>query len=79
MNIRKEYSPKIYNSTSYRTHIYYVENSLYKKSGNRTSNNTNNVYKNINQHNTEVVDTYKINKHLNLKKTSYNINDNSGA
>ena len=27
-NIRKEYSPKVYNSTSYRTHIDYVENNL---------------------------------------------------
>ena len=33
------------------------------------------MYKNINQHNTEVVNTYKINKHLNLKKAYYNIND----
>ena len=76
LNIRKEYSPKIYNSTSYRTVLDYVENNLYKKYDNRTFNNTSNVYKNINQHNTEVVNTYKINKHLNLKKTYYNINDN---
>ena len=68
LNIRKEYS--------HRTHIDYVENNLYKKSDNRTFNNTNNVSKNINQHNTEVVNTYKVNKHLNLKKTCYNINDN---
>ena len=34
------------------------------------------MYKNINQHNTEVVNTYKINKHLNLKKTYYTINGN---
>jgi len=76
LNIRKEYSPKIYNSTSYRTVLDYVENNLYKRYDNRTFNNTSNVYKNINQHNTEVVNTYKINKHLNLKKTYYNINDN---
>ena len=49
---------------------------MYKKSDNRTFNNTNNIYKNINQNTTEVVNTYKINKHLKLKKTYYNINDN---
>ena len=76
LNIRKEYSPKIYNSTSYRTVLDYVENNLYKRYDNRIFNNTSNVYKNINQHNTEFVNTYKINKHLNLKKTYYNINDN---
>ena len=76
LNIRKEYSPKIYNSTNYRTHIDYVENNSYKKHDNRTFNNTNNIYKNINQNTTEVVNTYKINKHLKLKKTYYDINDN---
>ena len=76
LNIRKEYSPKIYNSTNYRTALDYVENNFYKKYDNRTFNNTNNVYKNIKAFNTEVVNTYKINKHLNLKKTYYNINDN---
>ena len=33
------------------------------------------MYKNINQTTTEVVNTYKINEHLKLKKTCYNIND----
>ena len=68
LNIRKEYSPKI-NSTKYKSQIAYVENNLYKKSDNITFNNTNNIYKNINQNTTEVANTYKVNKHLKLKKT----------
>ena len=68
LNIRKEYSPNIYNITNYRSQIAYVENNLYKKSDNRTFNNTNNIYKNINQNNTEIVNNYKINKRLHLKK-----------
>ena len=76
MNIRKEYSPKIYNSTSYRTHIDYVENNLCNKHDNITSNRTSNTYKGINQNTTEVVNTYTINKHLKLKKAYYNTNDN---
>ena len=43
LNIRKEYSPKIYNSTNYRTQIDYIENNIYKKSDNRTFNSTNNI------------------------------------
>ena len=65
LNARKEHSPTIYNSTNYRTHIDYIENNLYKKSGNRTFNNTNNIYKNIFKKTTEVVNTYKINKQFN--------------
>ena len=76
LNIRKEYSPKIYNSANCRTHTDHVENNLYNKSDSRTFNNTNNTYKDINQNTTEVVNTYKINKHSKLKKTYHNINDN---
>ena len=76
LNIRKERSPKIYNSTNYRTHIDYLENNLYTKSDNRTFNNTTDTYKIINQNTTEVVNTYRVNTHLKLKGTYYNINDN---
>ena len=76
MNIRKGYSPRVYNNTNYKSQIAYVENNLYKKSDNITFNNTNNMYKNINQNTTEVVNTYKVNKRLNLKETYDNINGN---
>ena len=76
LNIRKEYSPTIYNSTNCRTHIGYVENNLYKKSDNITFNSTHSTYKNINQNTADVINTYKISKRLELEKTCYNINDN---
>ena len=75
LNIRKEYSPNVYNSTNYRTHTDYAENDLYNKSNNRAFNNSDDIYKGINQNATEVVNTYKINKHFELKKTYYHIND----
>ena len=40
--------------------IAYVENKLYKRSDNRTFNNTSNIYKHINQYSTDV---FTIRKH----------------
>ena len=37
----------------------YVENNLYKRSDNRTFNNTNNIPKTMNQHTTDVAHGYK--------------------
>ena len=75
LNVRNEYPPKIYKSTNYRTHIDYVGNNSYKKYDNITFN-TNHMYKTIGQNTTEVVNTYRNNKHLKLKKTYYNISGN---
>ena len=62
LNAKKDYSYKTYVSNNYKTHIGYVENNLYKKQDNRTFNNTNNIYKHINQYSTDVFNNYKINK-----------------
>ena len=50
----KDYSHKTYVGNSYKSQIAYVENNLYKRSENRTFNNTNNIYKHINQYSTDV-------------------------
>ena len=44
---------------------------IYKRYDNRTCNNTNNIYKHINQYSTDVFNNYKINKTHNVKKTYY--------
>ena len=49
-----------------------VENNLYKRSDNRTFNNTNNTYKHITQYTTDVFNNNKTNKTHNVKKTYYN-------
>ena len=59
-------------SNNYKSQIAYVENNLYKKQDNRTFNNTNNIYKHINQYSTDINNNYKINKVSNVKKTYYN-------
>ena len=46
----------------------------YKKQDSRTSNNTNNIYKHINQYPTDVFNNYKVYKTHNVKKTCYNSN-----
>ena len=68
----KGYSYKTYVSNNYKSHIGYVENNLYKRSDNRTFNNTDNIYKHTNQYSTDVFNNYKINKTHNEKKTYYN-------
>ena len=67
LNIEKDDSSKNYISNKYKSHIAYVENNLYKRSGNRTFNNTDNISKNRNQYATDVVNDYKTNKVSNLK------------
>ena len=49
-------------SNNYRSQTVYVENNLYKRFDNRTSNNTNNIHKNTNQYSTDVLNSYKTNK-----------------
>ena len=39
----KDYQYKTYIANNYKSHIGYVENNIYKKHDNRTSNNTNNI------------------------------------
>ena len=58
----KDYSYKIYVSSNYKPHIGYVENNIYKRFDNRTFNNTNNIYKHINQYSADAFNNYKINK-----------------
>ena len=72
LNLKKDYSYKTYITNNYKSHVAYVENNLYKKQDSRTFNNTNNIYKRINQYPTDVFNNYKIHKSLNLKKTYYN-------
>ena len=72
--LKKDYPYKTYISNNYKSQIAYVENNLYKKQDSRTFNNTNNIYKHINQYSTDVFNNYKINKTHNVKKTYYNFN-----
>ena len=60
---------KNYFSNNCKSHIAYVETSLYKKHYNITFNNTNNISKNINQYATDVDDDFKTNKVSNLTKS----------
>ena len=62
-------------SNNCKSHIGYVENNLYKKRGNRTFNNTNNIYKHINQYSTDLFNNCKVNKAHDVKKTCYNSNN----
>ena len=71
--LKKDCSYTTYRSNNYKSQIGYVENELYKRSDNRTFNNTNNIYKHINQYSTGVFDNYKINKTHNVKTTYYNV------
>ena len=73
-SVKKGYSYKAYVSNNYRSHIGY-ENNLYKKQGNRTFNDTSNIYTHINQYSTDVFNNYKINETHNVKKT-YNKSNN---
>ena len=75
LNVKKDYSTKNYISNNYKSQIAYIENNLYKKQDNRTFNNTNNIYKHINNYSNDVTNNYKINKIQNLKKTYYNFTD----
>ena len=75
LNVKKDYSTKNYISNNYKSQIAYIENNLYKKQDNRTFNNTNNIYKHINQYSTDINNNYKINNVSNVKKTYYNFND----
>ena len=59
--LNKDYSYKIYTGSNYKPQIAYVENTLYKRSDSITSNNTNNLYKHIDQYSTDAFDYYKIN------------------
>ena len=62
------YSYKTYVSNNYKSHIGHVENNLYKEQGNRTFNNTGNMYKHINQYSTDVFNSFKISKTHIVKK-----------
>ena len=75
LNAKKDYSYKTYITNNYKSHIGYVDNNLYMKQDSRTFNNTNNIYKHINQYSTDVFNNYKINKTHNVKKTYYNSNN----
>ena len=73
--LRKDYSYKTYVSNNYKPQMAYIGNNLYKRSDNRTFNNTNNVHKHSNQYSTDVFNNYNVNKTHNVKKTYYNFND----
>ena len=62
LNVKKDYSYKTYISNNYKSQIAYAGNNLYKRYDNRTSNNTNDIHKHINQYSTDVFINYKINK-----------------
>ena len=64
----KGYSYKTYLGNNYKPQIVYVENNPYKKQDNRTPNNTNNIYKHINQYSTDANKTH-------VKNTYYNYNN----
>ena len=66
----KPISPTTMNHRLLMLKIIYI----YKKQASRTFNNTNNIYKHINQYLTDVFNNYKINKTHNVKKTYYNYN-----
>ena len=53
-------------NNSCQSQIGYIENNLYKRSGNRPFNNTNNTSKHRNQYNTDVVNSYKPDEVSNL-------------
>ena len=72
LNVKKDYSYKTYVSNNYKSQIAYVENNLYNKQANRTFNNTNNIYKRINNYSNDVTNNFNINKVSNVKKTYYN-------
>ena len=63
LNPKKDYAYKTYITNNYKSQIAYVEDNLYKKQGSRTFNNTNNIYKHINQYSTDVFNNYRI-KHI---------------
>ena len=71
LDAKKDYSYKTYASNNCKSQIGYVENNLYKRPDNRISNNTNTMYKHINQYSTDATHNYKINKTHNVKKTNY--------
>ena len=66
---------KNYISNSFKSQTAYVENSLFKRPGNQTFNNTSNKSNNMNQYTTDVVNSCKINKVSNLKKAYYDFID----
>ena len=74
-NAKKDYSYKTYITNNYKSHIGYVENNLNKKQDSKTFNDTNKLYKHINQYSTDVFNNYKINKTQNVNKTYYNYNN----
>ena len=71
----KNYAYKAYVSNTCKSQIAYVENNLYKKQDSITFNNADNIYKHVNQYSTDVLNSYKINKTHNVKKTYFNSNN----
>ena len=71
----KDCSYKTYITNSSKSHIGYVENNIYKGQGNRTFNNTSNIFKHINQYSTDAFNNYKIHKTHNVQKTYDNSNN----
>ena len=61
LNVKTDYSYKTCVSNSYN-HRLLVENNIYKRSDNRTSNNTNNTNKHINQYSTDAFNNYNVNE-----------------
>ena len=61
----------------FRSDSGYVEHNLYNKYGNITFNNTNTIYKHINNYSNDVTNNYKINKISNVNKPCYNFNDDT--
>ena len=61
VNGTKDHSYKTYITNNYNSHLGYVENNPYKKQYSTTFNNTNGIYKHINQYSTDVFNSYNIN------------------
>ena len=68
LNYKQDYPSKNFISNKYTSQNAYVENNLYKRSGNILFNNTNNISNIINQYTTDVVNKYTVNKVSTLKK-----------
>ena len=62
LNAKSGFSFKTHVSKIHKSQIGYVENNQYIRSDNRTFNNTNNLYKHINQYPTDVFNNYNMNK-----------------
>ena len=69
LNTEEDYSSENYISNNCKSQVGYIGGYLFKRSGNRACNNTDNISKDINQYTTDGVNNFKSNEVANLKKT----------